>query len=183
MSATSKRDAGGKHRWPLLPGVEGRAVFSLDGDHRYVLRREWDVTGPIAVFVGLNPSTAEADVDDPTVRRCQRFASDWHHGSMVMLNIFAYRATSPDALREEGLDLVGDNEAYLAAIASEADLIIAAWGSSKHVDGYDDRTVDILLGGLTGIVHCLGTTQGGSPRHPLYVPAAQQPVEWQRRSE
>lgn len=179
------REAGGAHKWPLPPGVEGRAVFSRDGDYRYVLRREWDTTGPICTFVGLNPSTAEAHVDDPTVRKCWRWASAWGYGSMVMLNAFAYRATNPATLLTVA-DLSGDNEAYLTAIASESDLLVAAWGNSKLVHAYG---INECLGALLskhakgGVVHALALTRDGSPRHPLYLPNATTPVAWRRRVE
>lgn len=177
------RDAGGKHKWPLPPGVEGRAVYSPDGDYRYVLRREWD-EGPIATFVGLNPSTAEAHLDDPTVRKCWRWASSWGYGQMVMLNAFAYRATSPAELDDLEDPIGKHNEAYMTAIASDSDLIVAAWGNGKILKRHDinESLGSFLISkGKSGILHCLGTCKDGSPRHPLYLPTATLPTVWRRR--
>ena len=174
------RDAGGAHKWPLPPGVEGRAVFSPDGEYRYVLRREWDTTGPICTFVGLNPSTAEHDVDDPTVRKCWRWASEWGYGSMVMLNAFAYRATDPRHLH--GRNVLGDNLAYLRAVAGESDLLIAAWGASSMVDT-EALALMLLRYSKKGEVYHLGLTKNGRPRHPLYLANATTPTLWKQRDE
>jgi hypothetical protein len=177
------RDAGGSKRWPLPPGVTGRAVFSGDGEYRYQLRREWNVTGRIAAFVGLNPSTAEGDVDDPTVRKCWRWAHAWGYGSLVMLNAFAYRATDPSMLGTVDDPFGPDNEAHLRAVAAEAQLIVAAWGNSKYVKvfGMEERLTAMLTSGKTGVIHCLGTCRDGSPRHPLYLPNASEVSIWRMR--
>jgi hypothetical protein len=179
--AKTIRAAGGKHQWPLPPGVEGRAVFSADGDHRYVLRREWDTEGGVAVFIGLNPSTAEADVDDPTVRKCWTWASEWDFGSMAMLNLYAYRATDPKELRAKR-DLLGDNDAYIRAVASESGMVIAAWGNSRYAKSREAEVVALLLE-IRKTLWCLGTCKDGSPRHPLYLPNDTSPQIWKRRTE
>ena len=180
------RPAGGKHSWPLPDGVQGRAVFSLDGEYRYVLRREWEGGSGVCTFVGLNPSTAKAEADDPTVRKCWRWAREWGYTSMVMLNLFAYRTTSPAALADSYYPVGYDNDAYLAALAAEADLLIAAWGNSKHVraDARDEEVTALLLEHVeSGWIHALALCQDGSPRHPLYLPNATKPIPWRQRKE
>ncbi len=75
------------------------AAFDSTGTYRYALWREWDASAPRLGFVLLNPSTADAENDDPTLRRCMGFARAWGYGSLQIVNLFAYRATVPDALR------------------------------------------------------------------------------------
>lgn len=94
-------------RWPQHIERFGKsAVLSADRRYRYGLFRIWDLERPLAMFVGLNPSTADETDDDPTIRRCVRFASDWQYGGLIMANLFAYRATSPRDL-PDGEEAVG----------------------------------------------------------------------------
>jgi hypothetical protein len=78
--------------------TERAAVLSECGRYRYVLTRTWDHDLAACAFIGLNPSTADAHEDDPTIRRCIRFARDWGHGGLIMLNLFAWRSTDPRGL-------------------------------------------------------------------------------------
>ena len=71
------------------------AVLSECKKYRYMLRRVWDRTKPACLFIGLNPSTADATVDDPTIRRCVGFADSWGYGELVVGNLYAFRATKP----------------------------------------------------------------------------------------
>src|SRR5262245_38555366 len=93
------------------------AVFSPCRKYRYSLTRIWDAERPNVMFVGLNPSTADDQVDDPTVRRCIGFARKWRFGGMIIVNLFAYRSTDPNRLQEI-LDPVGpENDEHIAATA------------------------------------------------------------------
>lgn len=155
------------------------AVISDDGLYRYKLMREWDDAKPRVTFVMLNPSTADAKIDDPTIRRCLGFARRWDMGSLCVLNLFAYRATDPGRLsvlfRDEGVDPVGpENNDYILrtyASAAKGDRLIFAWGSSASGPKVFERAAYVLhaadLWGLTP--YCLGKTTVGHPRHPLYV--------------
>ena len=112
------------------------AGFSECRAYRYALWRRWDWQGYAnqVMFVGLNPSTADETEDDPTIRRCIRFAKDWGCGSLLMLNAYAWRATKPRDLHAYGgyADAIGpDNDEALAYRASQAGLIVAAWGYSN----------------------------------------------------
>jgi hypothetical protein len=144
------------------------ACFSDDRKYRYRLERHWHNTKPLAMFIGLNPSTANEAKDDPTIRRCIDFACAWGCGGMIMCNLFAIVSADPHVLRTAG-DPVGDNDAVLVETAKRADRnhVIACWGAhGKYINRRDHRVMEILKG-LT--FRCLGTTQGGWPRHPLYV--------------
>ena len=79
--------------------VRGRAGFSRCGRYRYWLRRRWNGDLPQCTFIGLNPSTADARTNDPTLRRCINFADQWGYGSLLLVNLFALRSTDPRALR------------------------------------------------------------------------------------
>jgi len=147
------------------------AGFSECRAYRYALWRRWDWQGYAnqVMFVGLNPSTADETEDDPTIRRCIRFAKDWGCGSLLMLNAYAWRATKPRDLHAYGgyADAIGpDNDEALAYRASQAGLIVAAWGS--HCPKTREERVCEIIGRT---IHCLGRTKVGRPRHPLYLRA------------
>ena len=119
----------------------------------------------MVMFVGLNPSTADAAKDDPTVRRCAGFARRWGFGGLYLVNLFACRATDP-ALFASIPDPVGpDNNAVIARTALGADMVVAAWGNLGHAS---ERSHDVLAM-LQRRVYCLDCTARGAPRHPLYA--------------
>jgi hypothetical protein len=149
--------------------------FSEDRVYRYVLWREWNELFPIckdskgdqfAMFIGLNPSTADETADDPTLRRCIAFARAWGYGALCMTNLFAFRATDPlDMMAAPDPIGEGNNEA-LKRCHAEASVCVAAWGiGGKHMDR--DKAVCAMLPAL----QCLRRTKDGSPAHPLYLPA------------
>jgi hypothetical protein len=140
--------------------------FSPNRLYRYVWRREVPGKSGRVVFVMLNPSTADENTVDPTVRRCFRFARDWDFSRIDVVNLFAWRSTDPRVLTA---DLVGKhNDYWIAKTLRGADRVVAAWGS--HGDRHIERVhrVGAMLPGNTG---CLGTTKTGQPRHPLYLAA------------
>lgn len=145
--------------------TERKTIFSPDRQHRYTLWREWDIfNSSYAMFIGLNPSTADETNDDPTIRRCIGFAKEWGYGAICMTNLFAYRATDP-RLMKAAVDPVGpENDAWLLRCAKDAGLIVAAWGTHG---GFLRRAEDVLE--IISNVVCLGMTKGGHPRHPLYM--------------
>ena len=154
---------------PVLPGADGQpgsAVVSADRGYRYLLTRRWG-SGPRALFVGLNPSTADATVDDASTRRMVGFARSAGCGSLALVNLYAWRSTSPAVLRHVADPTGPENDAWITAAAETADLVVAAWGTHAA----PDRAAAVLR--LLGCarVRCLGRTKGGHPRHPLYVPA------------
>lgn len=154
-----------------VTGSEDRgALLSPCGIYRYQLWRMWDPKGPRIAWVMLNPSTADATQDDPTIRRCVAFARAWGFGDLVVVNLFALRATDPRELRNAltaGRDPVGpDNDLRIMDVAGSASAVVAAWGVHGALAGRD-REVQRLLHGVD--VQCLGTTRDGHPRHPLYL--------------
>lgn len=146
------------------------ADFSGDLVYRYRLSRRWG-DGPAVAFIGLNPSTADETNDDPTIRRCIGFAKRWGYDQLVMLNLFAFRATDPADMKRV-LDPVGpENDKYLVREAREAGLVVAAWGVHGSYHARDEEVLSILP--LPPVA--LGVTKDGYPRHPLYVRADAEP--------
>lgn len=150
------------------------ANISPDGNYRYSLFREWDKGKGSVGFIGLNPSTADADLDDPTIRRCVGFARAWGYGSLYMLNLFAFRATLPSTMLKAIYPVGPDNDAVLRAASRRVDLVVAAWGNLGAHRGRDDEVRAMFKGRL----HYLRLTTLGHPAHPLYLPASLTPQLW-----
>lgn len=143
------------------------ARLSDCGAYRYELGRRW-ARGPSVLFIMLNPSTADATQDDPTIRRCIGFAKSWQMGALGVVNLFALRATDPAALRTAP-DPVGplNDDAIHDAIVSSR-VVVAAWGA--HAMAAERAAVVAeMAANASRPLCCLGTTKAGHPRHPLYL--------------
>lgn len=154
-------------------GLSRSAEISSDGLYRYWLRRSWrhGGDGRCVCFVMLNPSTADGDVDDPTLRRCMGYAQAWGFSVLTVRNLFALRATDPAALLESD-DPVGPRGDAELLVARTADVVVAAWGAGVPF-GRDRQALEMLAGKR---LFCLERTRHGHPRHPLYCRASLQPI-------
>lgn len=155
---------------PIRPdGIICEAQFSPCRTWRYSLRRTW-AFGPHVMVIGLNPSTADELTDDPTVRRCIRFARFWGYGGLFMMNLFGWRATDPRELRTAPDPIGVDNDRHLAEYARRASLVVYAWGNHGAL-GHRGDSVIKMIDAIEGIARptCLGRTQSGHPKHPLYL--------------
>lgn len=163
---------------PLF-GVElhRSAVLSPCGTYRYELTRRWS-NRPLVGWVMLNPSTADADVDDPTVRRCIGFAKAWGYGGLVIRNLFALRATDPCELDRHADPVGPDNDTHLSRCKYD-DKTVIAWGARGGDRGHE---VLELLEKQGARPHQLAVTDGGQPRHPLYLKAGLVPTAVSRRT-
>ena len=141
------------------------AAFSRNQLYRYWLKREWDCALPSCAFIGLNPSTADASCDDPTIRRIIGFAQSWGYGSVTVVNLFAYRATQPSVLKAAESPVGPRNNYWIRRVTAEADTVVAAWGNHGLLMGRHKWTL-----GCIDSLYCLGITKQGQPRHPLYCP-------------
>ena len=140
------------------------AILSADRKYRYILSRTWDETKPTVLFIGLNPSTADEEIDDPTIRKCINYAKSWGYGKILMPNLFAFRSTDPNNLKHE-LDPVGsENNTYILKSASKADLVIACWGNPGRLFNRDKEVISLIPN-----LHCLKRNKNGTPHHPLYL--------------
>ena len=147
------------------------AVISDCRLYRYELRRVWDRSKPAVLFIGLNPSTADATIEDNTSRVCINYAKRWGFGSLLLANLFAYRSTDPSLLRRVTDPVGPDNDEWLKRMASKAELTVCAWGNGGSLH---DRDLEVLS--LLKDPHCLARLKSGRPGHPLYKPADLRPT-------
>lgn len=152
--------------------IEYDADLSDCGEYRYSLSRIWDGRKKPLTFIMLNPSTADAMNDDPTIRRCMGFAEREQAGGIVVVNLYGYRATKPFDLFQATDPIGPANDRALTRVAREAKSIVCAWGANapRNRVAYVRALLDRYQ------LHCLGITQGGAPRHPLYL-KRDQPLE------
>ncbi len=153
------------------------AVFSDCERYRYRLTRVWDPKGPKALFIMLNPSTADEIKNDPTVERCERRARTLGFGSFRVTNIFAFRATDPKVMRAEAEPNGPNNDATISESCDWADQIICAWGTHGAHQGRGSQVIDLLRQKGVSPYH-LGLSKEGHPKHPLYIAYTQQPERW-----
>jgi hypothetical protein len=150
----------------------GAARMSACGRYRYSLTREGLGGQGTTVFVGLNPSTATAEADDATVRKCMAFCRRWGSARYVMINLFAWRSTDPRGLLAASDPVGPDNDVAIRDAVAGATRVVAAWGSHAFLKSLlpaRARAVVELLQASGIEPLCLGTAQDGMPRHPLYL--------------
>ncbi len=152
------------------PATLSGAALSRCRRYRYALWRTWDPELPRVVFVALNPSTADAQLDDPTLRRCMGFARAWGYGGVITANLFAWRATDPKELLRADDPVGPRNDRWLRRLTRGAPLVIAAWGNHGDLLGRAD-----IVRRRIAPLHCLQVTARGLPAHPLYQPATRIP--------
>lgn len=148
------------------------AVFSPDRAYRYLLIRRWALGGPTMTMIMLNPSTADAHADDPTIRRCVSLARREGCAALEVVNLFALRSPYPKALLASADPVGPRNDEFIAGHCLPGRLVVAAWGARGDLMGRDALvTASLAARGVD--LHCLGLTHGGKPRHPLYIPGVQ----------
>jgi hypothetical protein len=148
------------------------AHISADGQYRYRLWRIWDDLAPMMVWVLLNPSTADAETDDPTLRKCIGFAKHHRHGGVILVNLFAWRATNPKELPKVADPVGPDNDEHIqwAVRAPILATIVAGWGADKFAAKSRRATnVRVNIQSCGRRLRCFGKSNGGSPNHPLYL--------------
>jgi hypothetical protein len=166
----------------LLP--RGTAIFSACDRYRYRLTRHLGTQAPLCTFIMLNPSTATAEEDDPTIRRCIGFARAMGCGRLVVANIFAWRATKPGDMKAAADPIGPENDAHIERLARKTaetgGKLICAWGT--HGGFMDrDRAVMAMLETLPVELMSLGETDARFPRHPLYLRNDCRPMPYRGR--
>ena len=150
--------------------LQAGAVIDPTGTYRYHLTRSPDPgRGGRVTWIMLNPSTADAQMDDPTLRRCLGFCRAWGYGALEVVNLFALRTSHPWELFNHPQPIGPENDAYLRQVIKDAELVVAAWGSHGCHLGRAN-TVRHMLAQLHPNTLCLGLTKPGEPLHPLYIP-------------
>ena len=146
------------------------AEFSDDRKYRYCLWRIWDENKPMVMFIGLNPSTANENKDDPTIRRVKRFAFDWGFGGVYMMNLFAWITAYPAELKICE-DPLGENDERLRRLSYSCKDIIFAWGSFKEAQ---ERSKQVIK--MFPFAKALVINHNGTPKHPLYIKSDTIPI-------
>ena len=149
------------------------ACFDASGAYRYRLWREWQPDAGCIAFVMLNPSTADGSRHDPTIRRCLQFAQAWGYGGLQVVNLFAYRTPHPQLLSGVADPVGPDNDRHLLTACDRAQMVLLGWGN-RGMRQQRDQAVLAMLAAYP--LYCLGLTQLGHPRHPLYVQGDRQPL-------
>jgi hypothetical protein len=153
--------------------------------YRYTLTRIWDTGRRILVWVLLNPSTADATINDPTLVKCRMLADQWGYGGVILLNLFAYRATKPEGLLR--VEPVGEfNDEWIRRTLANPRVgdVIVGWGNgnaaAKLVAGRASQVLEIIRQTLhADRLACVGINQNGTPKHPLYLPYSVERIPYQ----
>lgn len=145
------------------------ATLSLNGIYRYDLLRQWQ-SGKLCCFIGLNPSTADANLDDPTIRRCIGFAKKFGYAGFIMLNAYSYRATKPSDMLAYSEPIGRCTDEFLAKIFADKAIghCIACWGN--NISQRRQNAVLNLAKASARQLYCFGLTKQNKPKHPLYLP-------------
>ncbi len=157
-----------QHKQSNVAGIEYGAVFDASGMYRYSLWRAWYADHPRAGFIMLNPSTADEQRNDPTIRRCIEFARTWQFGSVEVVNLFAYRATDMKELLKVDDPVGKENDLFIEKAIERCATVVVGWGTKGPLLGRYRQVLQLLADTMKD-VYCLGVTKDGHPRHPLYV--------------
>jgi len=152
------------------PVKDSGAIISRDKKYRYQLWRTWDRAADRALFIMLNPSTADATKDDPTIRKIIGFARRWDYGGVIVANLFPFRSTSPALIPIRERMPNSENISHIdnLILHPRVSIIVCGWGNNGTI------TPDLQYWVDKGTqLFCLGTTLNGEPKHPLYVPYSQ----------
>lgn len=160
------------------------AVISACGLYRYRLERDVAMQGPVFAFIGVNPSTADATLDDATVRKWSGFVKRWGGSRFIVGNVFAYRATDVrELINDPGPAFSLENKRHLREIAAASDVLVPCWGSRSKLPSDLHHIVDRVLHLLrqTGKpVKHMGLTASGDPRHPLMLSYDTPLIDWEK---
>ncbi|NKI17388.1 DUF1643 domain-containing protein [Spongiibacter sp. KMU-166] len=177
----------------IEPEIHKAATLSHCGKLRWSLRRWWRVDSRVC-WVMLNPSTADASADDPTLKRCIHFSRAWGYGGLIVVNLYPFRSPSPADCRRWAdwesngpdwhvRDVLMRNEAIVVEACQSSDLIVVAWGNQPWAMACSEHMLEAIQENIDKPLHCLGITKNGSPKHPMArgkhrAPVDQQPVIW-----
>lgn len=156
------------------PTIDKGATFSKNREYRYSLWRIWDKELPLVMFIGLNPSTANEDENDATIRSVERISKSNGYGGFYMMNCFAYVATDPKLLKHNPFTDEWNNDT-LSVTASKCKDVIFAWGNFEIIKklGRDKELSEMFPN-----AKCLCVNKNGSPKHPLYCKSDTKFVNW-----
>ncbi len=153
--------------------MERTAFFSECRTYRYALKRVWNKSGPNVLFVGLNPSRANENSDDPTIRRCIKFAKYWNFGGLSIVNLFAFCSHDPKDLLTAEDPIGAKNDLILKKLLSKHDTIVLVWGNNGSFLKRNEKVLKLIKNPL-----CLKINKNGAPAHPLYLKGNLKPIPY-----
>jgi hypothetical protein len=151
------------------------ALFSDDKKYRYILSRIWDKNKPNIMFIMLNPSTADSEKDDPTIRRIINFTKSWNYGGFYVVNLYAFCSTDPKGLKNTQDPIGKDNIFHVKILISKIEKVIYAWGNNEKEPQW--------LCDLVTTPYCIKISKNGIPTHPLYLKKELQPILYIRNRD
>lgn len=160
--------------------LKGSATFDVSSYYRYCLTRSWttdEANAHQVTFIMLNPSEADAEQDDPTIRACSQFAQGWGYTRLTVVNLFAYRTAHPAMLGRIEDPIGPENDQYVTSAVKLADKVILAWGNQGILLNRD-QTVINLISSYRHKLYCLKRNRTGQPCHPLYIKRTTMPFVW-----
>jgi hypothetical protein len=148
--------------------------------YRFSLIRVWDESKPTILFIGLNPSTADAEKDDPTIKKLITYTKAWGYGGFEIVNLFAFRSSDPKyliGLNSTPIAVGSGNANYLKQAASNHTMIVCMWGNqAKEIS---ETITELWAQYFKGRgAHCFKLNRDGSPAHPLYLPGTCKPIKF-----
>jgi hypothetical protein len=171
------------------PDIRKSAVLCEHGTYRYLLTRRWDPALSSLPVCMLNPSTADHEKDDPTIKTLMRFARGWGYGGITVVNLFALRTSLPERMKFDAAPLGPDNSLHQRQVMASARHlsvpVLAAWGrDGAHFGRADETFCSMARSEMVDLV-CMGLTKEGFPKHPLArgrhrIPSDQKPIMWRR---
>lgn len=164
------------------------ALITDCGRYRYWLTREWDQSRIKLTWIMLNPSTADASQDDPTIRRCIGFARDLGFGGIRVMNLFALRATDPKELKKQPAPIGPENDSHLRNLGAlnqmgSVSMVIAAWGAHGALYRRGEHVARIITEQCGLPLYAMKITASGHPSHPLYLPSDAKPFIWKKAKQ
>ena len=160
--------------------IDSGADFDQTGKYRYKLWRIWNKDEPTILFIMLNPSTANAETDDPTIRRCLNFAKSWGYGGIEVVNLFALVSSDPEKLLTTPNSIGENNGQVILQASGRSKKIIVAWGAFREAIARGKEVIRLLD---KFDIYCLGRTKSGHPKHPLYLRSDVNPVIYQWKND
>ena len=153
--------------------IKKSAIFSPCNQYRYSLSRIWSLNQKPALIIGLNPSTADETEDDPTIRRSMHYSYQWGFGGLIMVNLFAFKATLPSDLRKANHPFGKDNNKFIIEHQRESGIVLVAWGNDGALHNRDKEVLDLINNPM-----CLKINKTGQPAHPLYQNKGLSPIQY-----
>jgi len=154
--------------------IKKNAIFDTTKKYRYLLMRQWSENNAQITWIMLNPSTADENIDDPTIRRCIGFSKLYNAGKMEIVNLFSYRSTTPQTLYTINDPIGKETDQYILNSVKSADKVIIAWGNHGKLNNRSKYVINDLLSPYHNKIYTLKLLKNKEPGHPLYISYSEQ---------